>query len=78
MDYVEYLMNFLPEDICEIIDEYLSPYCTICGRTYLDINNVRVVHDGEYEYNECVDKTNCILVEEKKTKYNPWSSTRGR
>lgn len=76
MDYVELLMNYVIEDIGEIIEEYIGPYCTICGRTFIKDFNVRMVHEDKYEYYECVDKTKCINLEVK-TKINPWSSTRG-
>lgn len=76
MDYVEHLMNYVDEDIGEIVEEYLGPYCMICGQTYVN-EGVRTIHDGNYEYTECIDKTNCIVLEvEVKSKKNPWHSTR--
>lgn len=76
MDYVEYLMNFVDEEVGEIIEEYLGPYCMICGQTYLK-DGVTTIHDGDYEYTECIDKTKCIVLEkEEKSKHNPWTTTR--
>ena len=77
MDYIEYLIKYVSEDIAEIIDEYIGPYCNICGRTFIKNTGVNLVHDGIYIYNECIDKSKCIILE-KKTKYNPWSSTKSK
>ena len=76
MDYVEYLMKYVNEDIAEIIEEYLGSYCMICGQTYIN-NGCITIHNNDYEYTECIDKTNCIsLNDQVKSKYNPWSSIR--
>jgi len=75
MDISELINQYVTEDVAEIVEEYIGPYCCLCNKTFIDKFPVRTVHDGEYQYNECIDKENCINLDEK-SKVNPWSSTR--
>jgi hypothetical protein len=76
MDYVDLIQN-VTEELAEIIDEYIGPYCTVCGQTFIKKFNVRTIHEGKYEYNKCIDNKNCINIIEKKSKKNPWRSSGG-
>lgn len=74
--YLEVLTKYVIEDIAFIIEDYIGPYCAFCGKTFIDDFKVRAVHEGEYEYFECINVKECTRVEEK-TKENPWRETRG-
>lgn len=73
MDYSKILETYLDAETAAIIDDYIGLYCNICGRTFIKDFRVYSVHDGDYVYNQCMDTTQCILLEEK-SKINPWRS----
>jgi len=76
MVYIE-LLNFYVNNIsANIIQEYLGPYCYLCGKTFVDKFLVYTVHENEYEYYECIDDKKCIKTQVK-SKNNPWNTTQG-
>ena len=71
VDYVKHLTLYLDEEIAELVDKYIGLYCNLCGRTFEKEYNVYSIHDGDYLYYECIDKSHCFQLQEKTLK-NPW------